>query len=382
MHHLRLKHLALLALLSVCSLLFWNIYLTRERPPKSAQQRIALRVKNVDVSEILQANDRDPDASDTDCGMNCVGHKTRQKAAISQNQIHVHADEGRENNGTEKFSSRISELNTSEITAQNDSGTKFGTLKNRTRLQRCRGCFNSDFPMLIDQKDACKQQNNQTVDLIFLILTIHAANERRQAIRKTWASVTLNNTSSFRHVFLLGMTKDAARMREVEEESHHFRDVLVGGFHDSYQNLTLKTLMGLRWAANNCPHARFWAKLDDDTWLNVPALTRLLWDHQDNVQHGIIGNCRLSPGVDRDPKSKCLRVAEHVISVSSNIPFFVMEDVYVGFCLKELRYRVFSNNGFISHASANNCLAKNESVITLHHVSTWRLSAYWTANCT
>nr|KAG5686592.1 hypothetical protein BaRGS_019490 [Batillaria attramentaria] len=153
-------------------------------------------------------------------------------------------------------------------------------------------------------------------------------------------------------------------MREVEEESHHFRDVLVGGFHDSYQNLTLKTLMGLRWAANNCPHARFWAKLDDDTWLNVPALTRLLWDHQDNVQHGIIGNCRLSPGVDRDPKSKwyvskesypddryppycrgwtyagSLRVAEHVISVSSNIPFFVMEDVYVGFCLKELRYRV------------------------------------------
>ena len=44
-------------------------------------------------------------------------------------------------------------------------------------------------------------------------------------------------------------------------------------FQDSYHNLTLKTVMGLKWMSIFCPHAKFILKTDDDIYVNVPLLT-------------------------------------------------------------------------------------------------------------
>ena len=124
------------------------------------------------------------------------------------------------------------------------------------RPTNCSGCFHSEFPTLVDQPDLCKVIGNNTVDLVFLVLTAIQHTSQRNAIRSTWASVTKNNTGSFRHVFMVGATPDAKRMRALEEEGRHFRDVVVSGFHDSYKNLTLKTISSLRWLTTRCHHAR------------------------------------------------------------------------------------------------------------------------------
>ncbi|KAL8595410.1 hypothetical protein ACOMHN_024109 [Nucella lapillus] len=97
-----------------------------------------------------------------------------------------------------------------------------------TKPWNCSNCFRWEYRTLLNQKDVCHvQDSNQTVDLVFLIPSTHAGRAQRDAIRNTWSSVTRNNTAGFRRVFFFGVSKDAQRMREVEEESRHFRDVVM-----------------------------------------------------------------------------------------------------------------------------------------------------------
>ena len=59
---------------------------------------------------------------------------------------------------------------------------------------------------------------------------------------------------------------------DVKGESKDFGDLIQEDFQDSYRNLTLKTVMGLKWSAIFCPQAKFVMKTDDDIFINVPLL--------------------------------------------------------------------------------------------------------------
>ena len=127
-----------------------------------------------------------------------------------------------------------------------------------SRPWNCSDCFQWHYRVVADQTDICLTRDGQTIDLVFLIPSAAAPAHRdsRDAVRRTWGSITRNNTSNFRHVFLLGVSSDALLMRGVEEERRQFRDIVVLGVHDTYRNLTLKTLMTLRWLTESCPHAK------------------------------------------------------------------------------------------------------------------------------
>lgn len=60
------------------------------------------------------------------------------------------------------------------------------------------------------------------------------------------------------------------------EESRTHGDILQEDFVDSYMNLTIKSVMGLKWASTHCPQARFLMKTDDDMFINVPSLLTYL----------------------------------------------------------------------------------------------------------
>ena len=47
-------------------------------------------------------------------------------------------------------------------------------------------------------------------------------------------------------------------------------------FQDTYHNLTLKTIMGLKWTSIFCSQARFVLKTDDDIYVNVELLSQSL----------------------------------------------------------------------------------------------------------
>lgn len=64
-----------------------------------------------------------------------------------------------------------------------------------------------------------------------------------------------NTEIDFKLVFLLGLPpsrNDTDVQDRIEEEIYKYGDVIQEGFTDSYNNLTLKSIMMLKWINNNC----------------------------------------------------------------------------------------------------------------------------------
>ncbi|XP_072937738.1 uncharacterized protein [Epargyreus clarus] len=80
----------------------------------------------------------------------------------------------------------------------------------------------------------------------------------------------------FKLVFLLGLpsqANDTEVQDKIDEEVEKYGDVIQEGFVDSYNNLTLKSIMMLKWVTNNCNESvRYILKTDDDMYVNVPNL--------------------------------------------------------------------------------------------------------------
>lgn len=60
------------------------------------------------------------------------------------------------------------------------------------------------------------------------------------------------------------------------EESTSFEDIIQEAFFDSYNNLTIKSVMMLKWVQHHCSSAHFLMKVDDDVYLNLPVLVEAL----------------------------------------------------------------------------------------------------------
>lgn len=55
-----------------------------------------------------------------------------------------------------------------------------------------------------------------------------------------------------RIVFLLGQTENNETQEQIVNESRTYNDLIQESFFDSYNNLTLKSVMMLKWITNNC----------------------------------------------------------------------------------------------------------------------------------
>ena len=112
----------------------------------------------------------------------------------------------------------------------------------------------------------------------FLVAIIHSAIgnfDYRQGIRQSWGSSKLFNTPDrpdlWRPLFVIGKTQNSSLNGKIEKESQLYGDIILGEFIDSYQNLTYKTLLGMKWAYTYCK-PRFILKVDDDVFVNTYLL--------------------------------------------------------------------------------------------------------------
>lgn len=117
--------------------------------------------------------------------------------------------------------------------------------------------------------------------------------EARKAIRETWASSLsagkyVNRSNDVSEdlpkdayvVFLLGDPDNSTLQAIVEEESRRYGDIVQEGFIDSYNNLTVKSVMLLKWVTQRCSSALYVMKTDDDTMVNLQSLQVFLQSHQ------------------------------------------------------------------------------------------------------
>lgn len=134
----------------------------------------------------------------------------------------------------------------------------------------------------------CPSMCSKTKQLSIIVL-VHSSTThfmRRSSIRETWANYKLYKSHSMRIVFLLGMPERSTTQTLIEHESSVHGDIIQGNFVDTYKNLTHKGVLGLRWVTENCKHARFVLKVDDDVFVNVfKLMEKIDMDFTNKTRH-------------------------------------------------------------------------------------------------
>lgn len=120
--------------------------------------------------------------------------------------------------------------------------------------------------------------NTSALDAVVLVHSSASHFSRRNRYRKA------HNSSIIAHklkiVFLLGHVLDANIMIDLEIENRQYGDTVIGTFLDTYQNLTLKAVMGFRWAAEQCQQAKLIIKMDDDVLFMSDKFFDTFWYKQ------------------------------------------------------------------------------------------------------
>ncbi|NXV19882.1 B3GL1 acetylgalactosaminyltransferase, partial [Cepphus grylle] len=241
--------------------------------------------------------------------------------------------------------------------------------------------------------------------LVILVSSRPKDVKSRQAIRITWGSQNFWWGHRILTLFLLGQDAQSegnAAALSVEDESILYGDIIRQDFMDTYDNLTLKTIMAFRWVAEFCSNARFLMKTDADVFINTANLVKFLLklSSSENVFTGypLIDNFayrgfykktyisydeypfRLYPpycsgmGYILDGK-----LALRIYELMSHIKPIKFEDVYVGICLNILKVNISipedTQQFFLYKINFDIC--KYRHLIAVHGITSSEIIGFW-----
>ncbi|NWV21374.1 B3GL1 acetylgalactosaminyltransferase, partial [Origma solitaria] len=241
--------------------------------------------------------------------------------------------------------------------------------------------------------------------LVILVASSPWDVEGRQAVRITWGSRRSWWGQRVLTLFLLGrdtQREDTAEALSVEDESILYGDIIRQDFLDTYDNLTLKTIMAFQWIAEFCSSARFVMKTDVDSFINTPNLVKLLLqlNSSENFYTGYpLIDSFVYRGFNRkrsisyeDYPFKLYppycsgigyildgKLALRVYELMSHVKPVKMEDVYVGICLSILKVHPTipedAEQFFLYKINFDIC--KYRHLIVVHGLTSNELIQFW-----
>ena len=259
-----------------------------------------------------------------------------------------------------------------------------------------------NFKLLLDEPMACMDVESATpkrVVLLVLISTVHANYGRRQAIRETWGSLEEIGGLPVVTLFLLARSKHLET--SLHEESAVYHDLLMEDFDDTYKNLSLKTMMAMKWASTHCPQASFVMKTDDDMYVSYRNILNYIFKSEIPKTDLAVGMKIGGEAPIRNTNSKWYMSKElfpgdvyppwlsgggfvlsgdlpgRIYAVSLNTKLLHLEDVFVGVCLEKLKINLIMNRQFSNRRSTYS-YCKFRNIITTHGVPYHDLKAIWT----
>lgn len=142
----------------------------------------------------------------------------------------------------------------------------------------------------------------QSVFLLIVVFTAPGNMDRRTLIRRTWGTDP-SVSPSWKTVFLLGQAaNNRTQNKYLEAEGATYKDIIRGSQNEHYYNLTLKTQMGLEWAAKYCDF-QFLLKTDDDVFINPFNLVEYLQKPDTRQRNLYMGRCHYRSVVPRSGKN-------------------------------------------------------------------------------
>lgn len=244
-------------------------------------------------------------------------------------------------------------------------------------IKTCSQCINTTFDYVIMNAQACKTRfENEQIETVFVIFSRIENINARIALRRTWLKYAIDKSEQIRYTFVFGLSLKEEENKMLLDESALHGDITQGVFLDCYKGLTNKTLFALQWITQLCANARYFVKTDDDVFLNLFNLQRVLQINSDTLKSNVIGACAVNRNPVRQKQSKyyisyseypffmypkfcsgtcyaaSVELAHKIRQISVNVPYFPLEDVYVGMCLQLIGATVKHVSGFNTNADS------------------------------
>lgn len=244
-------------------------------------------------------------------------------------------------------------------------------------------------------------ENGENVFLLIMIPSAVTNFEQRNVIRKTWGSVTQVRPNVVVR-FIVGRSEQPSLEELMLKENQINHDLVIEDIPEFYENLTKKSVAMLNWIMSYCSRARYFLKIDDDTFLNLPRLLNFLSEH---AQTNSIMGCKFEHAkprrypflkwyVSREQYSETeypvyISGSAYVISgdilfklyqATKELPQFVFEDVYItGMCRKHIGAIAKSHPEFTcGYRDVAPCGKNFLYRITGHHYSPTEITRIWT----
>ncbi|XP_077777841.1 beta-1,3-galactosyltransferase 1-like [Podarcis muralis] len=262
--------------------------------------------------------------------------------------------------------------------------------------------YSTDYKFLLNEPKKCWERSPF---LILLVITEPQDFATRQAIRQTWGNESSVPGVSILRLFLTGVQPKFGYPLQalLEEESSIHRDIIQQDFLDTYNNLTLKTLMGMEWISKFCPNATYVVKADSDIFLNVNYMvSHLLQPHLPPKKNYMTGYIYWKTKPVREKACKwyvpqevypnetyppyCAGpgyvfsgdLAKKIYQVAKTIRVINMEDVFMGICLYELGISVTNSpRGLFNVFKVKYEKCKFSKVVVVHHYGPEELLQIW-----
>lgn len=256
------------------------------------------------------------------------------------------------------------------------------------------------FQFLINEKDKCKQK---TPFLVLLIPTRADEKKHREAIRKTLGNESVVPGIKIVRLFMLGFS-DKDQNENILQESRQYHDIIQQDFLDTYNNLTLKTMMGIKWIATYCNGTNFIMKTDSDVFVNtIYLIQELLRPIISPSQYFFTGCLMKNCEPIRNPDSKWYMpkelypgdqypdfcsgtgyvfsraVVPKIVSASLKVKYVHLEDIFVALCLERQGITIsppLRNSFFnIYKVPFSTCVYNN--IITSHGINPTEQIIFW-----
>ena len=248
--------------------------------------------------------------------------------------------------------------------------------------------------------------------LLVVVQSRRESLQERQNIRDTWKLQAAVNNACV--IFIIGSSIgeiDTAIDEKIFKEAHIHQDILQADMVDHYNNLTLKSVMMLKFFANESnfhdslpPY--YLMKTDDDSYVNVPQLLQLL--HVEKLKNSYFmlghrwGTLKNPSTPKRDQKNKWFvpsylyngpsypifisgagyittqLAAKCLYKKSLNLPYFFLEDVFMGFAAENCKIPRYHCNAFHNYPIAFKDVKgtdvlwtdfhENDKMIEMHHI--------------
>ncbi|CAI0448410.1 unnamed protein product [Linum tenue] len=176
--------------------------------------------------------------------------------------------------------------------------------------------------------------------------------DRRAALRETWfpadpdGLLRLEQATGLAFRFVIGYSRDAKKMAELQKEVEKYRDFLIIDNEEEYLKLPYKTLTFFK-AAYEHFEADYYVKADDDIYLRPDRLATLLAKERTHSRTYI--GCMKKGPVITDPKLKWYEKSGHLIGneyfLHAYGPIYVLSAEIVASlaAARNNSFRMFSN---------------------------------------